>query len=430
MAVWPPFVVASIAFALAGGFGLGGALFAARAVGLPLGSWWAAAGEAHGHVQLFGWAGLMVLGVGFHFLPRLRGRPLAHPEYARVALSLLVGGLMLRAVAQPWLAQAPHPLLGAGLLLSGGLELAGAAVGLGLLAGTFRGDPPVYARPGLTPVLPFFATAFGALGLALVANLVAVAMTAAREAGSTGAVDRVVVLVALYGFLVPISVGMGARLFPLHFATRPPHTRLLLVGLIALLSGLALRLTGELAELALAEVLGLASTAAALGAFVVGTRVFAPRRSVPGERTAWYADAAQWHGLSAFAWLALDATLLALAAAGLARPELGPPPLEAEPHVVGAGFVTLLILGEGTKLLPGFARRPLRRDGLVWATLALGNLAAALRTAPLLLPPLFAGAGAATALAGSGLAGLLAVAVFAFNLGGARRREGVAGPGV
>lgn len=90
-------------------------------------------------------------------------------------------------------------------------------------------------------------------------------------------------------------------------------------------------------------------------------------------------------------------------------------------HLGGAGFVTMLILGEGAKLLPGFAGRPLRSDRLVWATLALGNLAAALRTAPLLLPPLFADDSAAVALAASGLAGLLAVALFALNLAGPHR---------
>jgi hypothetical protein len=40
--------------------------------------------------------------------------------------------------------------------------------------------------------------------------------------------------------------------------------------------------------------------------------------------------------------------------------------------------------GEGAKLLPGFAHRPLRSEALVWATL-LGNAAALLRVGPQLL---------------------------------------------
>jgi len=73
--VWPPFVWASLGLAITAGFGLGAALFAAQALQAPIGLWWPAAAQAHGHTQLFGWIGLMVLGVGFHVLPRLRGAP-------------------------------------------------------------------------------------------------------------------------------------------------------------------------------------------------------------------------------------------------------------------------------------------------------------------------------------------------------------------
>jgi uncharacterized protein involved in response to NO len=90
--IWPPFVRTAVGLALTPGFGLGGMLFAAPALGLPVGAWWPAAAQVHAHVQLFGWAGLMVLGVAFHFLPRLRGRPLAHRERAPAVLWLLAGG--------------------------------------------------------------------------------------------------------------------------------------------------------------------------------------------------------------------------------------------------------------------------------------------------------------------------------------------------
>ncbi len=63
--LWSPFVRAAIGVALTGGFGLGAALFGAIALRLPLGLWWSAAAQAHGQLQLVGWAGLMVLGVGF-----------------------------------------------------------------------------------------------------------------------------------------------------------------------------------------------------------------------------------------------------------------------------------------------------------------------------------------------------------------------------
>jgi uncharacterized protein involved in response to NO len=88
------------------------------------------------------------------------------------------------------------------------------------------------------------------------------------------------------------------------------------------------------------------------------------------------------------------------------------PPIDAERHALGVGLITLLILGMGVRLLPGFAGRRLYSVRLVWATVWLGNAAALLRVAPLFLPsPL-----STVLLAGSGLLALGAVACFGWNL--------------
>jgi hypothetical protein len=105
----------------------------------------------------------------------------------------------------------------------------------------------------------------------------------------------------------------------------------------------------------------------------------------------------------------------------------GPIVLDAEWHILGAGFMTLLILGEGVNLLPGFAGRPLRSEARVWANLVFGNLAVLLRVAPVLLSALFAGLLGPGALASSGLAGLLAVALFTYNIVGSEVRAGKRG---
>jgi uncharacterized protein involved in response to NO len=303
------------------------------------------------------------------------------------------------------------------LALSGLLELAGVSVAIGLLVLTLHGHPPAWSRPGLQQVLPLLATAFAGFGLATLANLVAVIAIASGDNGIGSAFDRVVILFALYLFLVPVSVGMGARVFPLHFAAKRADQRLLRAGLVLLLLGMALRVAGETADLRSFRALGLAVLAAALCFFLIGVRVFASRRVVAGQRRHWYSDAAQWHGITAAAWLGVDAILLALSAlAALGGADPGPP-LDTERHIVGAGFVTLLIFGEGANLLPGFARRPLRSQRLVWATLGLGNAAALLRIGPQLMTGLLSGPVAEAALASAGLAGLLAVGAFAVNLG-------------
>jgi len=93
-----------------GGFLLATILTVAYAISVPLGAWWDALVQAHGHLQLYGWAGLFVLGIALHFLPRLRGTPLAvgrshhEPGLARhqstVAVDLSHAGLAHRPAGQ------------------------------------------------------------------------------------------------------------------------------------------------------------------------------------------------------------------------------------------------------------------------------------------------------------------------------------------
>lgn len=418
---WWLFAGASLTAALTAGFALGGLLFLARALLWPTGIWWLASAQAHGHLQLFGWAGLMVLGVGFHFLPRLRGAPLVQPQRAQTVLGLLGTGLALRAVAQPALTVAGSGTAGLvlriALVLSGALELAGATLAVAMLAGNVRRGPNVRQRAGLWPVLPFFVTAFAAFWLALVTNLAGI--TAAvwhASALVSGRVDQWVVQVALYAFLVPMSVAMSARTFPLYFRMPLPNPGPLWIGLLLLLLGLGLRFVGEAASIPLLAGLGQLGLAAALGTFVLVLGIFAPRRPLPRQPVRPLQDPLQLHAVSAYVWLSAAAVLLTLsglAALGLLLPTFPP---DVERHVLGAGFVTLLILGMAAHLLPGFRGRPLRSRGLVWLTLALGNAAALLRVVPIALPSLVSASAASLLLALAGLAGVAAVATLAFNL--------------
>jgi uncharacterized protein involved in response to NO len=67
---------AALLLGAGGGFVLACVLTVTSMLGIALGSWWIALAQTHGDLQLFGWAGLFVVGVSLHFLPRLRGTPL------------------------------------------------------------------------------------------------------------------------------------------------------------------------------------------------------------------------------------------------------------------------------------------------------------------------------------------------------------------
>jgi uncharacterized protein involved in response to NO len=290
-------------------------------------------------------------------------------------------------------------------------------------------------------VLPFFVVAFLGLWFALAANLVGLIQAARASAAGAGLIpsttDRITVLLALYGFLLPVTVAMSERLFPLYFRTPRPRYPALRAGLGLLLVGLALRIVGLAGGVPLAEACGRLSTAGAFAAFVFGLRLFAPREPLPRQQVRPLRDPVQLHGICAYVWLLVAAVLLALAGvAGLvdvagAAGEIGAGggtvlPLDAERHMLGAGFITLLILGVGAYLLPGFSRRPLRSRALVWLTLVLGNLAALLRTVPVLLGTAVPAAASPPLLATAGAAGVLAVATLATNLLSGRRWSGAA----
>src|SRR5438067_9485103 len=117
-----PLLSAALLLGTGGGFVLATVLTLTEALHAPLGPWWEALVQAHGHLQLYGWAGLFVLGVALHFFPRLRGAPLAIPKLVPWLLGALVTGLLLRAFSQPLFVVTGSVLWSILLIVSGLLE--------------------------------------------------------------------------------------------------------------------------------------------------------------------------------------------------------------------------------------------------------------------------------------------------------------------
>jgi uncharacterized protein involved in response to NO len=419
-AIWRLFVRAALALGLVGGFGLGAALFLAITLRLSLGAWWAAAAQAHGQAQLLGWAGLTVLGVALHFLPRLRGATPVEVATARPALALLVAGLALRLACSPLLTTRPTDWarfpLRIGLACAGLFGFVGATLAIGGLARALASGPPLRQREGFRQVAPFLLVAFGCYWTANALTGAGLALAAWQGEGIVDTrLDRAVVILASYGFLWPICVAMSARLFPLHLRTALPRGRVLRAGLACAVGGLVLRLGSPLEAFTL-DGAGQLLLAAAIGLAIAGTGIFGPRRALPRASVPLLADPLQLAALAAYGWLAVVAAILGLN--GLAAIGLGVPAPAGETHAFGAGFVTILILGVGAALLPGFARRPLRSHRLLWPTLLAANAAALARVAPLWLPSPLPPRIASGVLAVAGLCGMAALLLFAANLAG------------
>ena len=118
-----PMLKTALLMGAGGGFLLATVLTLSRAFSAPLGAWWDAVAQAHGHLQLYGWAGLFVLGVTLHFFPRLRGTPLAGARLVPWLLGSMIVSLVLHAVSQPGLSTNLGSVWRVGLVSSGVLEM-------------------------------------------------------------------------------------------------------------------------------------------------------------------------------------------------------------------------------------------------------------------------------------------------------------------
>lgn len=112
---------------------LGVSLGAAFAIEPILGVWLR---PVHAQINLFGWTGLLISGVGYYFLPRFAGQPLRWSRLAPVQLGAIAGGVTLSVAALGWRAHADGPawlVLGGGVVAGAGFLLFALQVG-----GTFR----------------------------------------------------------------------------------------------------------------------------------------------------------------------------------------------------------------------------------------------------------------------------------------------------
>jgi uncharacterized protein involved in response to NO len=443
-----PLLAASLVLGAAGGFVLATVLTTTAALHVPAGLWWLAVAQAHGHLQLYGWAGLFVLGVAFHFLPRLRGAPLAYPRLVPWLLAALVAALLLRSVCQPLAAVSAAPILRGGLVASGALELVAIALALLILVTTAREGPPLAGRTALWSVLPFFAGAFASLGLAAVvnaANMVAAAGAVTVLVPASG--DTLNVTLGLLGFLVPMALAMSARSLPMYAGLDAFPKRLLWPLAFVYFSGLLLALVGSaagawagawagrLTGAGLVVIGGVLCVFVAAFIHLMAGRSRLPRRvsalaprpeaaarayreHVANERAA-YGPYVALVG-SAYTWAVLGGVLLLVD--GVAMLAGGSPPvtLDAPRHSLALGFIALLICGIAPRMVPGFSGGRIASPALVRATFWLGNCAVLLRVGSLLLAPLLASAGATaldTALFGlSGPFGLALALCLAVNL--------------
>ncbi len=440
-----PLPGAALTLGAGGGFVFATILTITRLLNLPEGLWWSVLAQTHGHLQLYGWAGLFVLGVALHFLPRLRGAPLAFPQLLPWFLAAQVSSLLLRALCQPLAAISSAGIWPAGLVISGLLEVWGLGGILLMIGWTFSHGPALASRPAFTQVLPLFVTAFAALALAALVNLVNMFQVASSSALIPATGDTLDVTLGLLGFLVPMALAMSARALPMYAGLEAFPRRLFRLIAAGYIIGLLFALIAPLAaasQLTVALAYRLAGAGTALVGLMIGAFVLvfiqmmrkrshlparvvalAPepealagqyRRQVKRERGAYGPFVALV--ASAYLWALIGGLLLVLNGLAQVFDLAIPVSPDAARHSLALGFIALLIAGIAPRMLPGFSGGHIRSPGYVTATLWLGNTAAVLRVGSLLVAPLLAQFGQQGSLLDNVLFGLSGPAGLAFAI--------------
>lgn len=346
----------------------------------------------------------MILGIALHFLPRLRGAKLVRREWVPVLFWLLVGGLSLRVIGQIWSARL-NPLTQSmavtrlTMAIASGVWLQALGVWgiVAMLGATFLSGPPLAKNHGFKQIAPLLLVAASALSFAQLAWGLGVLDSLFHHRNLAVLPVRyqwAAVDLMLFGFIAAVSIAMSSRIFPLTFRMQLPHRHWLKISAAFLFVGVILTLadsTGFAFTSHSGTFAGLAALSYAVGLLggAEGVRIFHARKPLKGGQPAYRIteDPAAVGVVSAYVWAVVAALTFLLFALQQFRVPF-PAPLadrNLARHAAGAGFMTLLILSVGWKMLPGFGGGRPRARGLVWAAVALGNSAAFLRILPALL---------------------------------------------
>jgi uncharacterized protein involved in response to NO len=375
----PGFLIASLLITLT--LGAGSGLFYLWRMGLgadvPLSH-----RQIHAHSQVFGFAALFVMGIAFHALPRMLGARPASAGMRNATLWLMVSGVLLRNLGQPF------AFFAAGGAVTFALGLLEAAAGtlfaLWVIDALARPRGVPAQRGPADPLRVFLPIATAALLTALALSVAQGAWIAAhRDATLPGSLTEPFYVVSLYGFVLASIFAFAGRMAPVFLGIGPARRGTFRASAVLLSLGVALACASCAPFLADVSA-GLRDAGAFLLASAAVTYLAGCGILWRRARNA-LLPAAGSPGVAirlAFSSLALWA-LLNAASVAVARltvfPARNPWWADAARHVFTIGFLTLLIVGISFRVLPVFSGKKLFSPRLARLTYALIVLGVAMR---------------------------------------------------
>jgi uncharacterized protein involved in response to NO len=309
--------------------------------------------QAHGHALLFGWLGSFILGISFYVIPRMRGSD--HDlTTGWITWGLWIGGVTLRLLATnsgvAWKTLLP---------ISAFIQLA--AISLFFIS-IFRG------RGDGDGVISLRVIRIGAAGWLLLMGLNLYLCVQQATAGMTpvisGSSHQFFIFAALWGFLVPLTLGYAARWLPAVLNLRPAREGLMLPAIASIMAGVLVATTGAWQVAALVWAVG------TIG-FIIALRLFEPLKGKPRLR-----GIHPWsiHFIRlATVWLTLAAALMVPFGNSFGWPDF-------LRHLVTVGFLVTMVLAVGPRMLPAlFGRAQLFSRRLMLVSLLLVSAGVSLR---------------------------------------------------
>jgi NnrS protein/Domain of unknown function (DUF1858) len=415
-AIYRPFFKAGIAVVLS----LGAVWGAYLLLRIALAGSFTAAGlhdvNAHGQAQIFGWVGLFVMGFAYQAFPRFKHTALSHPRVAFASLWLMLAGIVGRSLLEPL--AGPGSGAATAAVAASALEVIAICLFAGVITATWRrsGKPLAFYDWYVASALVWFGVQAVGESCYLAATLAAAERRQLLDLIVTwqGALRDV----QIHGFALLMILGVSQRLFHHMYGFPAPSRRLGLAALVCL----NLAVVGEAAGLVRMHTAGHAWAGlwyasallltASVVALVCNWRIFRPAEGA--ERSLKFLRAA-------YVWLlvALAMTLLMPVYNYGLLPRLTPESEAARihfshawsgacRHAITVGFVSLMIVGVASRVVPTLNGVDAGRLSALWLPFGLLNAGCTLRVTAQVLtdftPRAFPFAGASGVLEVTGLA--------------------------
>ncbi len=322
----------------------------AAAFGVDRGVWWITHTQAHGMAQLFGFAGLFTMGIAHHVVPRFRNGSIRFPWPQRASLTLVVAAIVLRFTAQM---VSDYPATGILVIASGILLLAGALTFAATIFPVLLGgkNPVGTAERWIYAGTTWFVIS-AAIHLALTVWLLA------NEASiAPNHLTSAVIYSALFGFVGSFLMGVSTRAVSGFLGLRPAHRYLEISAFAILQAGLLLAVFSLVLE-ASAELSALGLLFVTLGVviYVVALRILEPSQVNRAPMSPGSYARYGWFIRGAYFWLLVGVTFIAIESIEVLFDLDILPVANSSPvlHVLTVGFVTSMIIGMGSRMLPLF----------------------------------------------------------------------------